>query len=128
MIYTLAPQSLKSILISLDSRQIYDAPNTAFFAVRGIHHDGHQYIENLYKSGFKEFINYQCGTIGGLDLIKKLDQSDLPFELHIYGRCQSLGFKNYKGELPDQAKDDAVFPYKYHSHRTFADTDLANNL
>ena len=56
MIYTSAPPSLKSTLISLDSRQIYDTPNTAFFAVRGIHHDGHQYIENLYKSGIKEFI------------------------------------------------------------------------
>lgn len=56
MIYTLQPHSLKSTLISLDSRQIYDAANTAFFAVRGIHHDGHQYIENLYKSGVKEFV------------------------------------------------------------------------
>lgn len=56
MIYTLQPHSLKSALISLDSRQIYDAENTAFFAVRGIHHDGHQYIENLYKSGVKEFV------------------------------------------------------------------------
>ena len=56
MIHTLQPQSLKSSLISLDSRQIYDAANTAFFAVRGIHHDGHQYIENLYKSGVKEFV------------------------------------------------------------------------
>ncbi len=56
MIHTLQPQSLKSSLISLDSRQIYDAANTAFFAVRGIHHDGHQYIENLYKNGVKEFV------------------------------------------------------------------------
>jgi alanine racemase len=56
MIYTSQPQSLKSSLLNLDSRQIYDAANTAFFAVRGIHHDGHQYIENLYKIGVKEFI------------------------------------------------------------------------
>ena len=56
MIYTLQPHSLKSTLISLDSRQIYDAASTAFFAVRGIHHDGHQYIENLYKNGVKEFV------------------------------------------------------------------------
>ena len=77
MIYTLAPQSLKSILISLDSRQIYDAPNTAFFAVRGIHHDGHQYIENLYKSGIKEFIVEKVAWTGILsEKAKKWDDAD----------------------------------------------------
>ena len=77
MIYILAPQSLKSILISLDSRQIYDAPNTAFFAVRGIHHDGHQYIENLYKSGIKEFIVEKVAWTGILsEKAKKWDDAD----------------------------------------------------
>ena len=77
MIYTLAPQSLKSILISLDSRQIYDAPNTAFFAVRGIHHDGHQYIENLYKSGIKEFIVEKVAWTGIIsEKAKKWDDAD----------------------------------------------------
>jgi len=32
----------------------------------------------------------------------------------IYGRCQSLGFKNYKGELPPMNKDAGILPYKYH--------------
>jgi alanine racemase len=77
MIYTLPPQSLKSLLISLDSRQIYDAPNTAFFAVRGIHHDGHQYIENLYKSGIKEFIVEKVAWTGILsEKAKKWNDAD----------------------------------------------------
>jgi len=77
MIYTLPPQSLKSLLISLDSRQIYDAANTAFFAVRGIHHDGHQYIENLYKSGVKEFVVEKLAWIGILsEKAKKWDDAD----------------------------------------------------
>ena len=77
MIYTLPPQSLKSLLISLDSRQIYDARNTAFFAVRGIHHDGHQYIENLYKSGIKEFIVEKVAWTGILsEKAKKWNDAD----------------------------------------------------
>ena len=50
-----------------------------------------------------------------LELIKHLDGlKNRGYELHIYGRCQKLGFKNYRGELPDQEKDDALLPYKYH--------------
>jgi hypothetical protein len=50
-----------------------------------------------------------------LDLIKDLDKrKDLGFDLHIYGKCKSLNFKNYKGELPRATKDDGIFPYKYH--------------
>lgn len=50
-----------------------------------------------------------------LDLIKDLDKrTDLGFDIHIYGKCKSLNFKNYKGELPRATKDDGIFPYKYH--------------
>jgi len=53
-----------------------------------------------------------------LALIKKLDDLQaagrLQFGLDIFGRCQSLGFKNYRGELPDQEKDQAIWKYKYH--------------
>ena len=54
------------------------------------------------------------GHIFRLALIQQLDEMDLPFGLDIYGRCASLGFKNYRGELPPLAKDSALFPYKYH--------------
>jgi Alr-MurF fusion protein len=56
MIYPNEPVQLKSTYISLDSRQIYEPTDTAFFAVRGLHHDGHQYIESLYHKGVREFI------------------------------------------------------------------------
>jgi alanine racemase len=56
MIYPNEPVQLKSTYISLDSRQIYEPSDTAFFAVRGLHHDGHQFIESLYQKGVREFI------------------------------------------------------------------------
>ncbi len=56
MIYPNEPVQLKSTYISLDSRQIYEPQDTAFFAVRGLHHDGHQYVESLYHKGVREFI------------------------------------------------------------------------
>jgi len=56
MIQYSAPKTLRSTFISLDSRQIYDHPQTAFFAVKGLHHDGHQFLEILYNKGVREFI------------------------------------------------------------------------
>ena len=58
------------------------------------------------------------GHIYRLALIRQLDtlskEGKLPFALHIYGKCASLKFYNYKGELPDHQKDAGLFPYKYH--------------
>ncbi len=66
MIYPNEPIQVKSANISLDSRQIYDPENTAFVAVRGINHDGHQYIESLYQKGVREFIVEKESWIGAL--------------------------------------------------------------
>jgi hypothetical protein len=53
-----------------------------------------------------------------IDLIRKLDEgcskNKYPFELHIYGKCKSLNFKNYKGECPEKDKSKALYEYKYH--------------
>ena len=53
-----------------------------------------------------------------LNFIRELDNRSqkklLPFGIHIYGRCQSLGFHNYKGEFPVCQKDDGLLPYQYH--------------
>ena len=55
------------------------------------------------------------GHIYRLDLIRKLDNyPNLPFALDIYGHCAELKFKNYRGELPSNTKNDGMFPYKYH--------------
>ncbi len=50
------PAHLRASFLSLDSRQIYEPSKTAFFAVNGLHHDGHQYVESLYAKGVREFI------------------------------------------------------------------------
>ncbi|MFD3408067.1 bifunctional UDP-N-acetylmuramoyl-tripeptide:D-alanyl-D-alanine ligase/alanine racemase [Aquirufa sp. HETE-83D] len=50
------PAHLRASFLSLDSRQIYEPAKTAFFAVNGLHHDGHQYVESLYMKGVREFI------------------------------------------------------------------------
>jgi len=52
-----------------------------------------------------------------LDLIKKLDEgcgTKYPIQIHIYGKCKSLNFKNYKGECPERDKSKAMMNYKYH--------------
>ena len=61
--------------------------------------------------------NFDPGHKMRLSLIQALDtlsDETRGFDLHIYGRCQSLNFKHYKGELPDQEKDTALCSYKYH--------------
>ena len=56
MLHPSQPLFLRSKFISLDSRQINEPKETAFFAVRGVHHDGHEFLEQLYKRGVSEFI------------------------------------------------------------------------
>ena len=40
----------------LDSRKVYAAASSVFFALKGIRRDGHQFIHNLYKKGVRNFI------------------------------------------------------------------------
>jgi hypothetical protein len=53
-----------------------------------------------------------------IDLIKKLDkmcsEKQVCFDIHIYGKCKSLNFINYKGECPEKDKTKALWNYKYH--------------
>lgn len=77
MIHFSSPIQLKSSILSLDSRQIYLPQQTAFFAVRGVHHDGHQYIEPLYHLGIREFIVESAAWSGLLaEKAKKWTQAD----------------------------------------------------
>ncbi len=48
-----------------------------------------------------------------LELVRALDQLQLPFPFHIYGKCSEMGFRNYKGELPRICKEQALEKYKY---------------
>jgi hypothetical protein len=61
--------------------------------------------------------NFDPGHILRLNFLRELDNrasnNNLSFEVHIYG-SDKLGFKNYKGSLPPNQKDQGIFPYKYH--------------
>lgn len=50
-----SPELIVSELIT-DSRQVSFAENAAFFAIKGNNHDGHKYIESLYRKGVRVFI------------------------------------------------------------------------
>ncbi|RXK47672.1 bifunctional UDP-N-acetylmuramoyl-tripeptide:D-alanyl-D-alanine ligase/alanine racemase [Aquirufa rosea] len=77
MIHHSSPSQLRSSILSLDSRQIYLPQQTAFFAVRGVHHDGHQYIEPLYHLGVREFIVEKAAWSGILaEKAKKWNTAD----------------------------------------------------
>jgi alanine racemase len=39
-----------------DSRKVSSAEGSVFFAIGGLHHDGHQYISRLYEQGVRQFI------------------------------------------------------------------------
>ncbi|MBK5284658.1 MAG: bifunctional UDP-N-acetylmuramoyl-tripeptide:D-alanyl-D-alanine ligase/alanine racemase, partial [Bacteroidia bacterium] len=39
-----------------DSRKIISPDTSLFFAIRGVRHDGHRYIDELIKSGVKNFV------------------------------------------------------------------------
>lgn len=39
-----------------DSRSLLQAGNSLFFAIQGLHHDGHQYVDELYRSGLRAFV------------------------------------------------------------------------
>lgn len=39
-----------------DSRKVIVGDGSIFFAIKGMHHDGHTYLSRLYKSGVRQFI------------------------------------------------------------------------
>ena len=39
-----------------DSRQLSSPQRSIFFAINGLHHDGHQFLDNLYRKGVREFV------------------------------------------------------------------------
>lgn len=42
--------------ISIDSRSLQNSTNSLFFALNGSNHDGHNYIEELYENGVRNFV------------------------------------------------------------------------
>jgi alanine racemase len=46
--------------IAIDSRTIADVHSCLFFALRGVRHDGHAYLEDLYQRGVRSFVVEQA--------------------------------------------------------------------
>lgn len=51
----------------IDSRKVVAGEDTLFFAIRGDHHNGHDYIPALYRQGIRQFVVEEPITTGGLD-------------------------------------------------------------
>ncbi|MFM1913621.1 MAG: hypothetical protein RIR51_1464 [Bacteroidota bacterium] len=60
------PKFFNSKILAIDSRQIQNPADSLFIAIKGINHDGHQYIEELYHKGVREFIVEQKGWTNDL--------------------------------------------------------------
>ena len=39
-----------------DSRQLSSPQRSIFFAIKGLHHDGHRFLDDLYRRGVREFV------------------------------------------------------------------------
>jgi Alr-MurF fusion protein len=44
------------VYLLLDSRKIISPASSLFFAIKGKHHDGHQFIQELYNKGVRSFV------------------------------------------------------------------------
>lgn len=49
-------QQMEVNTISIDSRRIVDVSACLFFALKGVRHDGHRYLNDLYEKGVRQFI------------------------------------------------------------------------
>jgi len=45
---------------SIDSRSIINAEQTLFFALKGKHHNAHDYVQSLYANGVRAFVVDEC--------------------------------------------------------------------
>ena len=56
MKFQTAPISTHAQYLLNDSRQLSSPSSSIFFAIKGLHHDGHQYLDDLYRKGVREFV------------------------------------------------------------------------
>ena len=50
------PIETSATYLLTDSRQLVFPQQTLFFAIKGVHHDGHQYLNDLYQKGVRQFV------------------------------------------------------------------------
>lgn len=56
---------------------------------------------------------FDAGHIKRINFLRFIEARQ-GLQVDIYGKCASLGFKNYRGELPYMDKGLALWPYMYH--------------
>ena len=56
MIFQSLPIFTSAQYLLNDSRQLSSPQRSIFFAIRGLHHDGHQFLDDLYRKGVREFV------------------------------------------------------------------------
>jgi alanine racemase len=114
------PESNTISTISIDSRNIKNTNQTVFFAIVGARNNGHQFIQNLYKEGIRNFVvsdkkcfdpnykdsNFLCvkDTLQALQLLAK--QHRACFNFPIIGITGSNGKTIVKEWLFQLLKDD----------------------
>ena len=75
----------------LDSRKVYSPASSLFFAIEGIRRDGHQFIQELFKRGVRNFIISQemkTGEYPGANFLKVPDTLAALQELAAHHRQQ----------------------------------------
>src|SRR6478752_3018616 len=59
-----------------DSRQLSSPHSTLFFAIQGEHHNGHRYIEDLYRQGVRQFVvEEKACTPAFINTLKQLQEA-----------------------------------------------------
>ncbi len=60
-----------------DSRFLSEPAGTLFFAIKGERHDGHQYIEELYRKGIRDFVMEKKSVASSADLQLFTEKEDI---------------------------------------------------
>lgn len=67
----------KGKILLTDSRILSDPASSIFFAIKGDRHDGHQYIQQLFENGIREFVVEKNIIDHDIELKSFLEKTDL---------------------------------------------------
>jgi Alr-MurF fusion protein len=116
--------------LSIDSRNLYEAKNTLFIAIKGDNHNGHNYIPQLIEAGVKNFLIsesryaqlYEANFIlvpNTLDALQKIAaQHRAQFNIPVVGITGSLGktvIKEWLAHMLDSSEKVVRSPRSYNS-------------
>lgn len=68
------PNIADKVLLT-DSRYVTQASNSVFFAIKGVRHDGHKYIEELIGKGVRDFV-VEKNWVQGVDINQFADRGE----------------------------------------------------